>query len=110
MAFADLVEDVDRAVQGNLGGVTVTYSPATGNGDPVEVVGMFDERYVLAEEGARAGIEQVELALALRVEDLPIHPDADDPVITIGAQNYEVSERRPDGMGMIVLILRREGY
>lgn len=104
-AFADLVERVDRAVQGALGGVTVTYQPELGA--PVDVTGVFDERYVLAKGSAEAGVETLGPAVFLRLEDLPTDPEDDEPTITIASVVYRVVERRPDGMGGMVLVLRR---
>ena len=104
MAFPDLVERIDRAVQGNLGGVSVTYEPA--EGDPVEVTGVFDEVYhrVIA---AEAGVEQIGPAVWFRLDDLPEDPDDDDPLITIAGNLYRVVERQRDGMGSIRLLLHR---
>lgn len=106
MAFADLVATTDRAVQDILGSVTVTYAPA--EGDPVPVEGMFDENYVLV-QGDNAGVEQRGPALFVRLQDLPVHPDDDDPVITIASVDYTVRERQTDGSqgGGIVLLLHK---
>lgn len=105
MAFADLVADVDRAVQGHLGSVTATYQPEAG--EAVDVVVMFDEAYQLEEGNAHAGVEQLSLAVFVRVEDLPVHPDEDEPTLTIDGQSYRVRERQPDGMGGMRLLLHR---
>jgi hypothetical protein len=117
MAFFDLVEDVDRAVQQHLGGATIVYQPA--EGDAVTVVGMFDATYVLLDQG-NAGVEQIMPAVFLRLEDLPVHPDDDEPIITIVddddheiviAGPYRVRERQVDSVdgGSVRLLLHRSG-
>lgn len=106
MAFADLVADTDRAVQAALGGELVTYDPA-GAGVPVQVTGIFDEQYVLAKGGAEAGVETLGPAVFLLLADLPTDPEDDEPTLTIRGVNYRVIERRPDGMGGVVLALRK---
>jgi anti-sigma factor ChrR (cupin superfamily) len=108
MAFTDLVEDVDRAVQQHLGGVTVVYQPEAG--DAVTVTGMFDATYVLLDQG-NAGVEQVTPAVWLRLEDLPVHPSEDDPVITVNGTTYRVRERQVDSVdgGSVRLLLHRSG-
>lgn len=105
MAFADLVAAADRAAQEHLGGVTVLYQPE--GEDAVEVPAMFDERHVIVQGGAHAGVEQVGPALFVRLEDLPVHPDEDEPLITIGEREYRVRERQPDGQGGVRLLLHR---
>lgn len=104
MAFSDLVEGIDRAAQTLLGGVPVIYQPEVGG--PVTVQGIFDERYTLVQPG-NAGVEQLGPAVFLRLEDLPVHPDDDEPRLTIGGKVYTVRERQPDGPqgGGIVLLL-----
>lgn len=106
MAFSDLVATADRAVQDHLGG-TVSYQPEVG--DAVDVSAVFDERYVrVLEDQERAGVEDVGPAVWLLLEDLPVHPDDDEPVITVGGVAYRVRERQIDGMGGIRLFLHRE--
>lgn len=106
MAFSDLVALVDRAAQKHLGGVEVTYVPQFGA--PVLVTGIFSEQFVLAEGGAgMTGVEQVGPAIFFRLDDLPIHPDSDNPLITIGGVGYRIRERQVDGMGGIRLLLHR---
>lgn len=105
MSFSELVTGIDRAVQGALGGELVTYDPAAGA--PVQVTGVFDELYVLAKGNAEAGVEALGPSVFLRLEDLPTDPEVDDPTLTIRSVVYRVIERRPDGMGGIVLVLRR---
>jgi hypothetical protein len=104
MSFADLVERADRAAQDHLGGVTVTYAPAVGAA--VEVVGIFDEVYRLLDPG-EAGVEQVTPAVFFRLDDLPVHPDEDEPELTIEGLTYQIRERQPDGQGGIRLLLHR---
>lgn len=107
MSFDELVADADRAVQAALGGETITYAPLVGA--PADVVGMFDENYVLVKGDAEAGVETIGPAVFVRLEDLPEDPrDADaDPTLTIRGVAYRATERRPDGVGGIVLALRR---
>ncbi len=107
MSFHELVAQADRAAQARLGGELVTYKPQSG--PAVEVTGMFDEQYVLAKGTAEAGVETLGLAVFLRLEDLPTHPKDDKPTLTIRGVDYRVTERRPDGIGGIVLALRRIG-
>jgi hypothetical protein len=104
MSFADLIVGVDRAAQGALGGEVVSYQPAAGA--PVSVTGIFDAQYVLARGTAEAGVETLGPAVFFRLEDLPTNPEDDEPVLTIRGDAYRVIERRPDGMGGIVLALR----
>lgn len=107
-AFDDLVEGVDRAALALLGGETITYTPD--GGEPVEVTGIFDALYVLAKGSrAEAGVETLGPAVFFRLEDLPEDPQETEaePVLTIRGVDYQVIERRPDGMGGIVLALRR---
>lgn len=104
--FDQLVAQVDRVVQVALGGVVVTYDPA-GAQPAVTVTGIFDEQYVLAKGTAEAGVEALGPAVFFRLEDLPADPENDEPTLTIRAVAYRVTERRPDGMGGIVLALRR---
>lgn len=102
-AYSDLVEKVDRAAQSALGGEPVTYAPEVGI--PVTVTGIFDEQYVLAKGTAGTGVESLGPAVFFRLEDLPTDPEEDEPTLTIQGKEYRVVERRPDGMGGIVLAL-----
>lgn len=105
MSFADLVKRADRAAQTHLGSVAVTYAPEVGA--PVTVQGMFDDRYILIDR--QAGVEQVTPAVVIRLEDLPVHPDDDEPVLTINGVVYQIRERQTDGLvgGAIRLLLHR---
>jgi len=105
MGFAELVAAADDATREHLGGEPVTYQPAVGA--PVEPVGIFDEAYVLAKGDAEAGVETLGPAVFLRLEDLPVDPELDEPTLTIRGVEYRVIERRPAGLGGIVLALRR---
>lgn len=104
MAFEDLVAGADRAVQRALGGETMVYTPEAGV--PVEVTGVFDQQYLLAKGTPLAGVESRGPAVFLLLDDLPTDPDEDEPTLTIRGDVYRVVERRPDGMGGIVLALR----
>ena len=107
MAWADLVASVDRAAMAHLGGVQVIYEPQHAqDGGPVSVTGIFDEQYVLAKGGVDAGVESLGPAVFVRLSDLPTDPEHDEPTIRIGEARYRVTERKPDGMGGVVLVLR----
>lgn len=105
MAFADLVESVDRLTQTHLGGEPVVYTPEVGA--PATVTGIFDEQYVLVQGTVEAGTEALGPAVFFRLSDLPVDPELDQPTITIRGVDYRVTERQPDGIGGIVLELRR---
>ena len=96
MGFSELIEQTDRAAQDHLGGVIVSYQPLSG--EPVDVPGIFDENYTLMRPD-NSGVEQVAPALFVRLEDLPEHPENDEPIITIAGQPYRVRERQTDGVG-----------
>ena len=116
MGFPDLVAQADRAVQEHLGGVAVTYEDEFG--EVVEVQGIFDETYTLA-DGGQAGVEQVTPAVFVLISDLPVPPDEDaeevrtqiqdEPLVTIRGKKYRVRERQADGMGGVRLLLHRGG-
>lgn len=105
MSFAALIAQVDRAAQSALGGEFVTYASTVG--PPVPVIGIFDEEFVLANGDAQAGVEASGPAVFFRLEDLPMDPEDDEPTLTIRGVNYRVIERRADGLGGIVLAVRR---
>lgn len=102
--FGALMAAADRAVQRNLGGATIIYQPEAGA--PVPVVGVFDALFVLAKGDAHAGVEALGPAVFLRLEDLPVNPEDDEPTLMIAGVAYRVIERMPDGIGGIVLALR----
>jgi hypothetical protein len=102
--FADLVAQMDRLAQNDLGALAIIYAPAVGS--PVTVPGIFDANYVLSQGTGPAGVSVLGPAVFLRIEDLPTDPELDDPTITIAGLSYRVSERRPDDLGGIVLALR----
>lgn len=106
MSFSDLIASTDRAVHSHLGGVLVTYTPKVGFA--VTVMGMFDANFLLVDRG-NTGVEQVVPSVSLRLEDLPTHPDADDPTITVDGISYSVKGRETDGEpgGSVRLHLRR---
>jgi hypothetical protein len=96
MGYAELLETADRAVQKHLGGVSVIYTPAVG--PPVTLTGMFDANYRLADQG-NSGVEQTGPVVWLRLDDLPLNPDDDEPTITIDGIEYRVRERQQDSPG-----------
>jgi hypothetical protein len=106
MTFASLIANADRAAQVILGGVDVVYQPQSGAS--VTVTGIFDDAYVAVDNG-NAGVEQVGPVVWLRLEDLPVHPDDDEPTITINSVDYIVRERQVDGTvgGSIRLLLHK---
>lgn len=106
MDFLDQIARVDRAVQDRLGGVTVVFRPD--HEDSIEIVGMFDEQYLLAEEG-HPGVESVAPVLFVRLEDLLVELDDDEPTVEIDEKTYRVVERKPDGVGGVRLRLHRVG-
>jgi hypothetical protein len=102
MGFSELVERVDRAAQDLLDGVAITYTPL--DGTPVSVIGVFDERWRLEDPGG-AGVEQITPAVWVRLEDLPVDPDDDDPLITIAGIDYTVHRREYDSIRASVMLL-----
>lgn len=102
MSFFDLIARADRTAQRVLGGVPVVYTPQ--DGAPVTVTGIFDAQYLLIESG-ETRVEGRHPAVFLRLSDLPTDPDQDEPTVTIGAKEYRVTERRPDGLGGVLLVL-----
>lgn len=101
MSFAELIERVDRAVLGQLGSVPVIYVSTLGT---VEVRGIFDENYYFADP-EQVGVEQVVPAVWLRLSDLPVHPDDDEPLVTIRGRTYRVRRRETDATGGTVRLL-----
>ena len=114
MSFGDSIALVDRAVQDNLGSVAVIYAPLVGSpvtetpsGEPL--VGIFDEKYVVARSSVN-GVETLGPAITMRIEDLPAVPKKDKPKLTILGKIYTVRTRETDGTigGSVTLVLRRE--
>lgn len=84
----------------------IIYQPASG--PPVPVSGIFDDvPYVLAKGDAEAGVEALGPNVFLKLADLPVDPEEDEPTLIIGGVSYRVVERRSAGLGAIVLGLRR---
>lgn len=102
-AFELAVARMDRVAQALLGGEPIIYQPEAS--DPVTVVGIFDELYV-RQADAMSGVEALGPAVFLRLEDLPVDPEEDEPTLLIRNRTYRPIERRPDGMGGIMLELR----
>lgn len=118
MGFAELVEAADRAAMTLLGGELVTYTPGAGalplllpaplGLQPLDVTGIFDSKFVLSKgDDTQAGVEVQVPAVFFRLDDLPTDPEVDDPILTIRGSTYRVIERMPDGLGGIVLVVRR---
>ena len=109
MGFAELVAATDRAAQQHLGGVPVTYQPAAGA--PVEVTGIFDAQYEIAKGTPEAGVGVLSPVVFLRLEDLPVDPEDDDPTLTIGGVDYRtVGPPQPDGMNNLFRTVSRFIY
>lgn len=92
-----------------LGGVPVMYTSSVDS--PIQVTGIFDANYVLAKGDAMSGVEALGPAVFFRLEDLPMDPELEPdglPTMVIAGTNYRVTQRRPDDMGGIVLVLRRK--
>jgi hypothetical protein len=51
-------------------------------------------------------VESIGPSVFLRLTDLPMELDHDEPVIGIEGANYRVVERSPDGAGGVLLHLR----
>lgn len=103
--FASLVASMDGMITSSKMATIVTYTPEVG--PAVEIKGIFDANYVLAKGTAEAGVETLGPAVFLRLSDLPVDPEDDEPTLTIRDVEYRVIERRPDSLGGIVLALRR---
>ncbi len=73
-------------------------------GAPVVVTGIYDAAYLSADPGA-PGISTTTPAVFLELADLPSDPEEDDPVITVGAETFEVREVKKDSVGVGVLLL-----
>jgi len=108
MSFADLVAQTDDAVRAHLGPTAVRYESASHGLVTPDPVGMFDENFRLEDE-SRSGIETVTPAVWLKLADLPVHPNDDDPVLTINGKRYTVRQRSTDGEvgGSVLLFLHR---
>lgn len=104
MTFSDLIAAADRAIGAAMGN-EIVYLPAVG--PPTTVVGVFDELYVLATGDPEAGVSVIGPAVFLRLDDLPVNPELDEPRVQVAGSTYRVVERKPDGLGGIVLALRR---
>lgn len=106
MAFSDLVERADRAIQSSLGSVVFSYRPRFG--DRIDNLrGIFDENYILHSGGEVVGVEDVAPAIFFRIGDLggSVDVESDDPCLTIDGGEYTVRERRIDRVGGSVLLI-----
>lgn len=105
MAFLDALGAADRLALRALG-EAVTYTP--GVGAPVVLTGPFDAAYVVVDpSGAeQPGASSSSPAVSLRVADLPSDPSEDhDARVTVRSVVYRIHEVKPDGMGLVVLLL-----
>ena len=104
MSYADDVIAARRVALATFG-EPVTYTPLVGT--PVTPTGIFGDQYVLASGSAQAGVSTSNPAVFLLLEDLPTDPREDKPTLTVRGVVYRVHEKLPDGMGGIVLALRK---
>jgi len=102
-AYAAQMAKVDRAAL-ILFGEPIVYQPQVGL--PVPVTGIYDEMGAVALGGAPAGVEVLDPTVFLLLADLPVDPELDEPTLLIRGRTYRPTERRPDGIGGIVLELR----
>jgi hypothetical protein len=113
MSFRDLVARARRAAIAAFGEgeeTPIVFTPPAG--PAVSVDGIFSEVYVLAQGNSEGSVETIGPAVFLELADLPTDPedDEDDAIrLTIRGEIYRVTERRPDGMGGIVLAVRLAG-
>ena len=104
MSFADLLAAGDGLVRDVLG-ESVTYTPTVGAAATVS--GVFDAEYVRVEAGI-AGVSSSGPAVFLAVDALPSDPTTDlTATVTVGGVTYSIFESKPDGLGGVVLILKR---
>lgn len=107
MAFPDLLAAADRAALQHLGG-PVRYTPSPINGDAVDVTGIFDAAAVHQDVG-QAGLVSQGPQVFLRLADLPVDPEDDDPTVVVAGNEYRVREVQKDGQGGVLLLLHRTG-
>lgn len=107
MAWPDLVRQMDAALIGALGkpAQSITYLPELAT-VPVPVPGIFDDAYVLVAVG-EAGVSSTAPAVFFRLEQLPVDPNGDDPIITVDGVEYSAREVKKDGQGGVVIVLLR---
>lgn len=110
--FGALVARADRAAQAHLGAVPLTYRPKFGPAVSLtptgaQLVGIFDDSFLLAQGSAEAGVEASLPTVNLILADLPTDPEVDDAVLTIGGVDYRIVKRAPADFGSIVLTLRK---
>jgi hypothetical protein len=86
-------------------GIPILYRAKDEQPIPMKLV--FDERYVLTQGTAEAGVETTAPAVFVPKADIPVSLATDDPQLTIDGSVYRVTERQPDGMGGLVLLLRK---
>lgn len=101
--FAALEQRVNRAVLGRLSNAKVRIGAAK------DVIGIFDNDYVVAEVGA-AGMSATAPAVTLRTCDLPpgCHTGASVEIEYLGGRSWwRLAEHQPDGTGLSVLLLER---
>lgn len=83
----------------------ITYQPASGPAVSVSVV--FSDPSMVVQGNADSGVETLAPTVFGRLEDLPVDPEFDDPILTIGGVAYRVTERRPAGLGAFWLAVRK---
>ena len=83
----------------------ITYQPAVG--PALQVDAIFGEPYLLEQGDLPAGVEALSPTVFLRLAQLPIDPELDEPTLVIGSTVYRVVERMPAGLGSISLRIRK---
>jgi hypothetical protein len=104
MAFSDHIARMDGHQLATFG-ESVTYAPAA-PGVPVTVTGIFDEAFALVDP-ATGTVESLAPAVWLRLADLPVDPEDDDPTLTIRGRTYRPRQRERDGEGTVRMLLHR---
>jgi hypothetical protein len=83
----------------------ILYKPANGPAVPVKVISASP--YVRLQGDELGGVEASLPSVFVRLSELPVDPEIDDPLLTIEGVVYRVTERKPAGLGAIRLMLRR---
>jgi hypothetical protein len=105
MAFSDHIARMDGHQLATFG-ESVAYAPSVG--DPVTVTGIFDEAFALIDP-ATGTVESLAPAVWLRLADLPVDLEDDDPTLTIRGRTYRPRQRERDGEGTVRMLLHRAG-
>jgi hypothetical protein len=104
VSFSELLAAADRAILTPLGSA-IGYTPD--GAAPVSVIGIFDSAFVRVAAG-EAGVASSGPAVFFLLNDLPVDPEDDDPVLSISGVDYVVTEVNKDGVGGVILHLHRK--